>query len=96
MTKLNIKFKRTERGFIVGEFKEHYGKECSIQESSGFTEAIWLGQKEGDHINGQCLARMLLTRKQVAELIPILQGYVDTGALPEPKRANTKSSGTRR
>jgi len=86
VAKLNIKFTRTQRGFTVGEFKEYYGKDCSIQESSGLVEAIWLGQKEGDHVDGQCLARMLLTRKQVAELIPILQYFADNGSLPEPKR----------
>lgn len=39
-----IKFEKTARGFSRGEFTDHYGMECSIQDSSLASEAcIWLG-----------------------------------------------------
>lgn len=35
---------KTNRGFAIGTFKDHYGTECSIQKSSLATEeAIWFG-----------------------------------------------------
>lgn len=42
--------KKTERGFNIGEFKDNYGKPCSLQESSAFGgeegSYIWLGFSE--------------------------------------------------
>lgn len=87
----------TERGFQRADFTDRYGEACSIQESSLATEdAIWLGVNdprpkvcvpgegwkevplpEGTFFSG----RMHLTREQVAELIPLLQRFVDTGRL---------------
>lgn len=44
MKKVKIEMKPTPRGFMKGEFKDLYGSECSIQESSLATDdAIWLG-----------------------------------------------------
>lgn len=94
---INMKRETTERGFGIYKFKDHYGLECSLQESSLATEsAIWLGIAENkvEH----CIAdkgwvpvelpkdtlvhnRMHLTREQVKEIIPLLQKFVDDGEL---------------
>lgn len=85
-----IPFTKTDRGFTRGEFKDTYGCECSIQQSSIATaDCLWLGCDEilrapgFDPIN----SRMHLTREMAAELIPPLQHFVETGALePSPKK----------
>lgn len=71
-----MKFSRTNRGFLIAQFRDHYKVECSLQESS---LAIWLGVNES--ANGQ--GRMHLTRKQVATLLPHLERFVKTGSLDE-------------
>ncbi len=39
-----MKATKTNRGFAIIEFPDHYGEKCSLQKSSlAFTEAIWLG-----------------------------------------------------
>lgn len=68
----------TERGFVRGEFTDHYGLACSLQKSSLATrDCIWLGVD--DH-------RMHLTQEHVAALLPMLQHFVETGELPSPRR----------
>lgn len=63
-----------DRGFLRGQFTDRYGFPCSIQKSSLATEdCIWLGRD---------LVRMHLTREMAAELIPLLQHFVETGELP--------------
>lgn len=74
-----------DRGFLKGKFVDRYGADCSIQKSSLATEdCIWLGcDKESVDYDGKPIgARMHLTQDMVAELIPILQHFVDTGELP--------------
>ena len=64
-----------DRGFLKGKFKDRYGEDCSIQKSSLATEdCIWLGC---DHET-----RMHLTQTMVADLLPLLQHFVETGELP--------------
>ena len=63
-----------DRGFLKGKFNDRYGVECSIQKSSLETEdCIWLGT---------VVDRMHLTQEMVAELLPLLQHFVETGELP--------------
>lgn len=70
---MDIKKSLTEKGCKLMQFKDLYGKECSIQESSLATEyAIWVGVTE---------ERMHLTQEQVKELLPILQKFADTGEI---------------
>ena len=73
-----------DRGFLKGKFKDRYGADCSIQKSSLATEdCLWLGcdhETIDDH-GRPCGARMHLTRAMVADIIPILQRFVDTGEL---------------
>lgn len=82
---MHLDFRRTERGFLRADFMDRYGEKCSIQESSLAEEnAIWLGCDKGlhHHVTGTCLARMHLTRPQVAALLPALTHFVATGELP--------------
>lgn len=40
---------KTQRGFSLGEFKDRYGVECSLQKSSIATEdCIWFGPNDGN------------------------------------------------
>lgn len=72
----------TQRGFARADFTDRYGAACSIQDSSIATEdCIWLGCDEGTHVDGQCCARMHLTQELAAELIPLLQRFVETGSI---------------
>lgn len=64
-----------DRGFLRGDFLDEYGEKCSIQKSSLATkECIWLGANEN---------RMHLSRTHVEQLLPLLQHFVETGALPD-------------
>ncbi len=38
-----MELSNTQRGFALGEFKDHSGAECSLQKSSAFGDFIWLG-----------------------------------------------------
>ena len=100
---LNIKPKpANDRGFLKGEFRDLYNKLCSIQESSLADDcAIWLGADEATHYFGHdvidlekmgfdCAARMHLNQEQAAELIKVLQYFVDKGSLPEGGLPNAK------
>ena len=75
-----------DRGFLKGKFKDRYGADCSIQKSSLATEdCIWLGcdHETVDPKGTLCGARMHLTQSMAADLIPLLQHFVDTGELPQ-------------
>lgn len=87
----------TERGFGLIKFKDSYGCECSLQESSAATLGhIWLGMDKdskgvavGPTVDGHTLgARMHLSRMQVAELLPYLQHFAATGELGLPEEAD--------
>lgn len=74
-----------DRGFLKGRFKDRYGAQCSIQKSSLATEdCIWLGcdHETFDQQCRPCGARMHLTQQMVADLLPILQHFAETGELP--------------
>lgn len=80
-----IELKPTERGFVRGDFNDRYGAACSIQKSSLATEdCIWLGCDHEiihEKFNTPVGARMHLTQEMAADLIPLLQHFVDTGEL---------------
>lgn len=92
-----MNIKKTERGFDRIEFKDHYNVDCSLQKSSLATEgAIWFGCDDASPkqlISGKgwidiempipyvANTRMHLTHAQVAELIPHLQMFVNTGEI---------------
>lgn len=84
----------TERGFGSIKFKDSYGCECSLQESSAATLGhIWLGMDKdnkgnpvGEEFEGRRVgARMHLSRAQVADLLPYLQHFAATGKLGLPE-----------
>lgn len=112
-----MNLEKTQRGFVVGYFKDTYGEECSIQESSAVAIQggegasgewkLWLGRDEvrpkvfrpgcgwsdvelpGD---GKLLlsGRMHLSQTQAAELIPLLQHFVEHGELPRPEASQAE------
>lgn len=79
-----IELTQTNRGFAVAPFTDRYGAHCSLQKSSLATEdAIWFGvgqTREGVDVKD---GRMHLSRSQVADLLPLLQRFVETGELYE-------------
>lgn len=78
-----IKLQANPKGLLRGEFLDHDGRECSIQEASEVEEdCIWLGVDRD--IRGEDIqAHMQLTRSMAAKLIPLLRGFVAQGDLRE-------------
>ena len=75
---IEIIMKKTGRGFPLGLFKDRYGEECSIQDSSlAFEDAIWLGVDSVPEGGG----RMHLTKSHVRSLLPILEYFVEHGTI---------------
>lgn len=82
-----MKIQFNNRNFAYAEFEDRYKQKCSIQKSSlAFEDCIWLGVDVGIPVelggDGE-LGRMHLTQEMAAELIPILQRFVNTGELYE-------------
>jgi hypothetical protein len=74
--KMQMVLTHTPRGFALLTFYDAYGARCSLQQSSLATdEAVWFGLDD---------YRMHLTRDMVAQLLPILQEYVETGEIGCP------------
>lgn len=89
--------KITQRGFDLINFKDAQGADCSLQKSSSSSESkIWLGTDDADprmlvkHEGWLPVdmpdgvlynTRMHLNREQVAELLPYLVNFVETGEL---------------
>lgn len=77
-----MEFKPTKRGFLRGEFKDRYGSECSIQESSlAGEDCIWVGVEvdfNGVEVEG---GRMHLDQERARELIEVLRHFARTGRL---------------
>jgi hypothetical protein len=82
---MRLKLKKTDRGFLRGEFTDLYGEECSIQESSlADREAIWLGREhEAIHHAAEQApgSRMHLDRKMARKLGVMLTRFADAGKL---------------
>ncbi len=65
---LDVEWKKTARGFRIGTFRDRYGQECSIQESSLAGEyAIWFGVDP---------CRMHLTYEQVRGLHHVFADFL--------------------
>lgn len=72
------------RGLKLIEFKDKYGRECSLQQSSlaEYVEygcsAVWLGCKENrpPHLGQETSPRMHLDRKQVRALVKHLRRWL--------------------
>lgn len=68
-----MKLETTNRGFYIATGIDLYSGGYSIQDSSlAEIPAIWLGGQEG---------RAHLNQEMAAELIPLLQKFVDTGSI---------------
>jgi len=76
-----------DRGFKWIKFKDIYGEECSMSESSLATDcAIWFGTNEAKRhpATGELLSpRMHLNQKKIKELLPILHYFADWACLPD-------------
>lgn len=84
MSELKLVKSETKRGFQLIEFKDLYGRECSIQESSLVpVPAIWIGVDISDppDMKKEVNSRMHLNQNQVKGLLPILQKFADTGEI---------------
>lgn len=75
------KTEKTGRGFGFIDFNDAYGQECSVQESSNVVPHIWFGI-DVDLDKKEVNQRMHLNVKQVKNLIPILQYFVEHEQLP--------------
>ena len=94
-----MNIKKTEQGFKIIEFKDRYGTECSLQESSLADEnTIWFGTTDANPVvleygkgwqavpfpdNTLFHTRMHLTQKQIKELLPYLDYFAQYGILPD-------------
>lgn len=68
-----MKKSKTEKGFAIIEFKDRYGKDCSIQKSSLATEdCIWMGRNE---------ERMHIDPKLAKKIIKILERFIETSEI---------------
>ena len=82
----------TGRGFELIEFRDRYGAECSLQQSSlaeyelPGSSAVWLGCDKNTemHLGQFSSPRMHLDREQVAALISRLQNWLETGSFEAP------------
>jgi hypothetical protein len=73
MTAPELKVEYTPRGFAVARGFDRYGNSYSVQDSSLAEEAcIWLGGSAD---------RAHLTQEQVAQLLPLLMRFVETGSI---------------
>lgn len=76
-----MKIGKTNRGFELIEFKDRYGSNCSLQQSSlADTEppgssAIWFGTEDG--------SRMHLNYDLLIDLMPILQNWLNNGSFED-------------
>lgn len=92
-------------------FEDRWRQSCSLQESnaSSFAAVTFGVENTGPHVsavvngaivrNARVDQRMLLTQRQVAELLPVLEHFVRTGSLPracEPVTAKPPKAWTQR
>lgn len=79
------------RGFGGFSFRDDYGHECSLQESSAVDPHIWLGSDEPTKIDeptGHLIKnRMHLNQEQVRALLPYLQHFAEHGDLQVDEKA---------
>jgi hypothetical protein len=99
---MSMKIEKTERGFQRIDFKDIYGVECSLQESSlADRAAVWFGPNEPNPrrlVPGQswqpvpfpegtlCDTRAHLGQEQVKELIGYLQNWLKSGRFDKPRK----------
>ena len=77
-----IEFKATSKGYIVGSFRDRYGAECSIQESSYPDEpCVWLGVEVDSGGEAVVNGRMHLSKEGASDLIEVLRHFVNEDSL---------------
>ena len=71
------------RGFAYKKFKDRYGCQCSLQESSLVDPSIWLGPEEDQsdefkaEFKSSPYTRMHLSYRQVEELVEDLTAWLE-------------------
>lgn len=71
MSKTKLNASLTNRGFGLIQFKDLYGVDCRIQDSSSAEKAcLWIGTEKDS---------MHLTRQMVKQLLPVLNEFVKQG-----------------
>ena len=84
-----MKIEKTERGFELIKFKDIYGSECSLQQSSialcerPGTSAIWFGTEDN---------RMHINLELLKKLLPYLKNWVENGSFGEEEKNPMKLS----
>ena len=84
-----MKIEKTERGFEVIEFKDIYGNECSLQQSSialcekPGTGAIWFGISHN---------RMHIDFELLEALLPYLENWMKSGSFNKEEKNPMKLS----
>lgn len=84
-----MKIEKTERGFELIKFKDIYGSECSLQQSSialrkrPGTGAIWFGVEDN---------RMHIDLGLMKELLPYLQNWVKDGSFSKEEKNSMELS----
>jgi hypothetical protein len=82
-----MKKSKTKRGFVIYEFKDRYGGDCSLQKSSNAEEdQVWLGldltEMPTHHATLEPLGvRMLIDRDLAAKLALKLAAFAETGEI---------------
>ena len=85
-----MKIEKTERGFELIKFKDIYGSECSLQQSSialyerPGTGAIWFGTEDN---------RMHINLELLEALMPYLENWLKNGSFNEEEKNPMKLSG---
>lgn len=85
----DLKLNFNGRGYAYVDFKDVYGQECSLQQSSGIDPGLWIGvDNTGPNIAGPqgtrneyVSCRMLLNPDQAKALIPILVRFAESGSI---------------
>lgn len=74
-----MKLTFTERGFSYFEFRDDNGDDCTMQQSSAVCDEgmMWLGRTGAE-------GSMHLSQSTVAEMLPVLQHFAETGDIEEP------------
>jgi hypothetical protein len=77
-----VRFNSTRRGLLRAEFKDRYGAECSVQESSiPGEDCLWLGVEVDFYGDELRAGRMHIDRDLARQLYPVLRHFARTGSL---------------
>jgi hypothetical protein len=79
-----MRFSKIENNFIVAEFEDKNGSTCVVSDSSVVNEAC-IRLSVAAAAQGEAGLKMHLNQQMAADLIPVLQYFVDHGEMPFTK-----------